>query len=68
MSTVSEKKAQNVKILSCDIENYLDDHDKSELSRIIWKIEQLKGIETDPNQLQAEFEGDHLVLPEGEGD
>ncbi|GGF73227.1 hypothetical protein GCM10010912_18050 [Paenibacillus albidus] len=47
-----------------DIEKYLDEHDKSELSRIIWKMEQLKAAENDPNQLQAELLGNDLVLSE----
>ncbi|MEJ9165229.1 hypothetical protein [Paenibacillus graminis] len=40
---------EDVILASQDIESYLDEHDKSELSRIILKIEQLKAAENDPN-------------------
>ncbi|WP_143762701.1 hypothetical protein [Paenibacillus odorifer] len=43
----------DVVLASQDIERYLDEHDKGELSRIIWKVEQLKAAENDPNQLTA---------------
>lgn len=55
---------KDVVLESQDIDRYLDEHDKSELSRIIWKVEQLKAAENDPNQLRAELSGNTLVFPE----
>lgn len=57
---------KDVILESQDIERYLDEHDKSELSRIIWKMEQLKAAENDPNQLTAELLANNLFLPESE--
>lgn len=62
MSALAIQK--DVILASQDIERYLDEHDKSELSRIIWKMEQLKAAENDPNQLQLEFSGNALTPPE----
>lgn len=58
--------AKNVELNSNDIEKYLDDYDKSELSRIIWKVEQLKAAENDPNQLKLKFDGNTLTIAESE--
>lgn len=49
-------------ITSHDVEKYLNEHDKSELSRIIWKVEQLKAAENDTNQLTAEIVDDSLLI------
>lgn len=57
--------SKNVILNGQDIERYLDENDKSELSRIIWKMEQLKAAENDPNQLRLDIVDDQLVLPGG---
>jgi hypothetical protein len=57
---------ESIILLSQDVERYLDEHDKSELSRIIWKMEQLKAAENDPNQLKMELSGNILTSPETE--
>ncbi|MHA6530224.1 hypothetical protein [Paenibacillus sp. BAC0078] len=57
--------SKNVTLKGVDIERYLDEQEKSELSRIIWKIEQLKAVENDPNQLQAEVIDDVLYFSAG---
>ncbi|MNC15679.1 hypothetical protein D3C75_635030 [compost metagenome] len=61
---MSALDTQDVVLASQDIEKYLDEHDKSELSRIIWKVEQLKTAHNDPNQLQMGLSGDILTPPE----
>jgi hypothetical protein len=53
--------SENVILNGQDIERYLDENDKSELSRIIWKMEQLKAAENDPNQLRLDIVDDQLV-------
>ncbi|MEK4451594.1 hypothetical protein [Paenibacillus sp. FSL L8-0506] len=53
---------QDIVLASQDIERYLDEHDKSELSRIIWKVEQLKAAENDPNQLTATLSENSLFV------
>lgn len=58
--------SKDVVLESQDIERYLDEHDKRELSRIIWKVEQMKAAENDSNQLQMELSGDILTTPETE--
>ncbi|WP_036704197.1 hypothetical protein [Paenibacillus graminis] len=55
-----------ITLFSADIDRYLDEHDKSELSRIIWKMEQLKAADTDPNQQSFEITDDILMYPESE--
>lgn len=57
---------ESIILLSQDIERYLDEYDKSELSRIVWKMEQLKAAENDPNQLQMGLRGNKLTLAETE--
>lgn len=57
---------KDVILASQDIERYLDEHDRSELSRIIWKVEQLKAAENDPNQLQLVLNENALTPPEPE--
>lgn len=57
---------ESIILLSQDVERYLDEHDKSELSRIVWKMEQLKAAEKDPNQLQMGLDGNILTSPEPE--
>ncbi|WP_405176313.1 hypothetical protein MHI27_11770 [Paenibacillus sp. FSL H8-0261] len=57
--------SENVILNGQDIERYLDENDKSELSRIIWKMEQLKATENDPNQLRLDIIDDQLVFPGG---
>ncbi|MEK3735672.1 MULTISPECIES: hypothetical protein [Paenibacillus] len=47
-----------------DIERYLDEHEKSLLSGLLWKIEQLKTIENDPNQLKMDIVDHQLISPE----
>lgn len=48
-----------------DIEKYLDEHEKSLLSGLLWKIEQLKAIENDPNQLKLDIV-DHQLITLGD--
>ncbi|MDH6373574.1 hypothetical protein M2444_005406 [Paenibacillus sp. PastF-3] len=48
-----------------DIEKYLDEHEKSLLSGLLWKIEQLKTIENDPNQLKLDIV-DHQLITLGD--
>jgi hypothetical protein len=43
------------------IEKYLDEHEKSLLSGLLWKIEQLKAIENDPNQLKLDIVDYQLI-------
>ncbi|MEK4196180.1 MULTISPECIES: hypothetical protein [Paenibacillus] len=47
-----------------DIERYLDEYEKSLLSGLLWKIEQLKTIENDPNQLKMDIVDHQLISPE----
>ena len=47
-----------------DIEKYLDEYEKSVLSGLLWKIEQLKAIENDPNQLKMDIV-DHQLISQG---
>ncbi len=56
----------DVVIKGQDVERFLNDHDKSELSRIIWKVEQLKAADNDPNQQRAELIDHVLILTESE--
>ncbi|MEK3699316.1 MULTISPECIES: hypothetical protein [unclassified Paenibacillus] len=53
-------------LINQDVERYLDEHDKSELSRIVWKMEQLKAADNDPNQLQLVLNENVLTTPEPE--
>lgn len=53
---------KDVVLESQDIDRYLDENDKSELSRIIWKIEKLKSAENDPNQLTATLSENSLFI------
>jgi hypothetical protein len=53
---------KDVILASQDIERYLDENDKSELSRIIWKVEQLKSAENDTNQLTATLSENSLFI------
>lgn len=100
MAEISGIEAKFTVIKNDDIKKHLDERDKSELSRILWKIGKLRyeegkeaentylvvnvdepyspeiinimkvndhwGHEHDSNQVKAEFDGNTLVLPEGE--
>ncbi|OMC72985.1 hypothetical protein BK121_08715 [Paenibacillus odorifer] len=59
--------SENVVLNGQDINRYLDENDKSELSRIIWKMEQLKSAENDPNQLKLDIVDNQLVTKYEEG-
>ncbi|HEY2492643.1 MAG TPA: hypothetical protein VGI33_07015 [Paenibacillus sp.] len=58
-------QATTVILDSGDIEKYLDEHEKSLLSGLLWKIEQLKAIENDPNQLKLDIV-DHQLITLGD--
>lgn len=57
---------ESIMLINQDVERYLDEHDKSELSRIVWKMEQLKAADNDPNQLQLVLNENVLTTPEPE--
>ncbi|AIQ29330.1 hypothetical protein P40081_15090 [Paenibacillus sp. FSL P4-0081] len=57
---------ESIMLLNQDVERYLDEHDKSELSRIVWKMEQLKAADNDPNQLQLVLNENVLTTPKPE--
>jgi hypothetical protein len=59
--------SENVVLNGQDIKRYLDENDKSELSRIIWKMEQLRSAENDPNQLKLDIVDNQLVTKHEEG-
>ncbi|MEC0233697.1 hypothetical protein P4H71_04920 [Paenibacillus kribbensis] len=48
MSKIAGMKVKFTVIKNEDAENYLDDRDKSELSRILWKIQELRHLSGKP--------------------
>ncbi|WP_192442756.1 hypothetical protein [Paenibacillus polymyxa] len=48
MSEMAGMKVKFTVIKNEDAENYLDDRDKSELSRILWKIQELRHLSGKP--------------------